>query len=50
MASLVWLITGCSSGVGEAFVRDAIARADRVIATSRKAKIRLALLKLAKLT
>ena len=45
MAPLVWLITGCSSGFGEAFVHDAISRGDKVIATGRKAEPRLAHLK-----
>ncbi|KAE9370658.1 NAD(P)-binding protein [Stipitochalara longipes BDJ] len=45
MAPLVWLITGCSSGFGEAFVHDALSRGDKVIATGRKVEIRLAHLK-----
>ncbi|KAJ5708021.1 hypothetical protein N7488_007822 [Penicillium malachiteum] len=32
---LVWLVTGCSSGIGEAFVRAILAKGDRVIATAR---------------
>ncbi|KAF2093275.1 NAD(P)-binding protein [Rhizodiscina lignyota] len=36
MSSLVWLITGCSSGFGEQFVRSILARGDKIIATSRK--------------
>jgi NADP-dependent 3-hydroxy acid dehydrogenase YdfG len=37
MSSLVWLITGCSpGGLGEYFVRDVLARGDKVIATARK--------------
>ena len=35
MAPLVWLITGCSSGFGEAFVHRILARGDKVIATAR---------------
>ncbi|EPE37067.1 NAD(P)-binding Rossmann-fold containing protein [Glarea lozoyensis ATCC 20868] len=35
MPQLTWLITGCSSGFGELFTRTALARGDRVIATSR---------------
>ena len=31
----VWLITGCSSGFGAAFVRALLHRGDRVIATAR---------------
>ncbi|KEY74968.1 hypothetical protein S7711_01317 [Stachybotrys chartarum IBT 7711] len=36
MAQLVWLITGCSSGLGREFVRQIIARGDVAIATARK--------------
>lgn len=35
MAPLVWLITGCSSGFGQEFVPQILARGDVVIATSR---------------
>lgn len=35
MPKLVWLVTGCSSGFGEQFVLDIIARGDNVIATGR---------------
>jgi len=35
MPQLTWLITGCSSGLGEEFVRQVIARGDRVIASAR---------------
>ncbi|KEF59001.1 uncharacterized protein A1O9_03844 [Exophiala aquamarina CBS 119918] len=35
MPQLVWLVTGCSSGFGEQFVLDIIARGDSVIATGR---------------
>jgi NADP-dependent 3-hydroxy acid dehydrogenase YdfG len=45
MTPLVWLITDCSSGFGEAFVYDAISRGDKVIATGRKVETRLAHLK-----
>jgi NAD(P)-dependent dehydrogenase (short-subunit alcohol dehydrogenase family) len=31
----VWLVTGCSSGFGRAFVRAALARGFRVAATAR---------------
>lgn len=34
--SLVWLITGCSSGFGRELVLAAAARGDRVIATARR--------------
>lgn len=45
MESRVWLITGCSSGFGEQFVRQNIARGDKVIATGRNAATKLAHLK-----
>ena len=35
MTQFTWLITGCSSGFGEQFVRSLIARGDKVIATAR---------------
>ena len=35
MTQLTWLITGCSSGFGEALVLEAVKRGDRVIATAR---------------
>lgn len=35
MPQLVWLVTGCSSGFGEQFVRGIQARGDKVIATAR---------------
>lgn len=41
----VWLVTGCSSGIGEAFVREILARGDKVIATGRNADVKLAKLK-----
>ncbi|KAH8816534.1 putative hydroxybutyrate dehydrogenase [Xylogone sp. PMI_703] len=41
MAPLVWLITGCSSGFGEQFVHQALARGDKVIATGRNAATKL---------
>ncbi|KAK8075497.1 hypothetical protein PG997_010160 [Apiospora hydei] len=37
-----WLITGCSSGFGELFVRKLRASGDNVIATGRNAKVKLA--------
>lgn len=37
-----WLITGCSSGFGETFVRTLIADGDYVIATGRNASTKLA--------
>ena len=41
MTQLTWLITGCSSGLGEIFVYEIIARGDRAIATARRATERL---------
>jgi NADP-dependent 3-hydroxy acid dehydrogenase YdfG len=38
MEPLVWLVTGCSSGFGEAFVQRILARGDKVIATARNLK------------
>lgn len=35
MAPLVWLVTGCSSGFGQAFVHGVLARGDKIIATAR---------------
>ena len=40
-----WLITGCSSGLGEAFSYAALKRGDNVIATARKGTQRLQALK-----
>ncbi|KAI1781366.1 hydroxybutyrate dehydrogenase [Hypoxylon cercidicola] len=45
MARYTWLITGCSSGFGEQFVRQLTAQGDQVIATGRNAETRLAHLK-----
>lgn len=45
MPQITWLVTGCSSGFGEAFVHGILARGDRVIATGRQADIKLAHLK-----
>jgi len=36
MASRVWLVTGCSSGFGEAIARAALAAGDEVVATARR--------------
>lgn len=41
MTQLTWLITECSSGLGERFVYEIIAREDRVVATARRATERL---------
>lgn len=41
MAPLVWFVTGCSSGLGEATVQEALGRGDRVIATARNGVSRL---------
>jgi NAD(P)-dependent dehydrogenase (short-subunit alcohol dehydrogenase family) len=35
MPQLRWLVTGCSSGIGEAFVRSILARGDKVVASTR---------------
>ncbi|KAJ5536591.1 hypothetical protein N7513_009777 [Penicillium frequentans] len=35
---LVWFVTGCSSGLGEALVRAILAKGDKVIATARASK------------
>jgi NADP-dependent 3-hydroxy acid dehydrogenase YdfG len=35
MTSRVWLITGCSSGFGDAFARELLKRGEKVIATAR---------------
>jgi NADP-dependent 3-hydroxy acid dehydrogenase YdfG len=37
MPQLVWLVTGCSSGLGEELVYAILARGDQVIATGRNA-------------
>lgn len=41
MPQLVWLVTGCSSGLGEHFVESILARGDLVIATARNDLTRL---------
>jgi hypothetical protein len=41
MKQLTWLVTGCTSGFGEALVREILVRGDRVIATGRNASERL---------
>jgi NADP-dependent 3-hydroxy acid dehydrogenase YdfG len=33
---LVWLVTGCSSGFGVAFIKAILARGDKAIATARR--------------
>lgn len=35
MAQLVWLVTGASSGIGEALAKKILERGDRVVATAR---------------
>jgi len=45
MPTLVWLITGCTSGSGLALTQAIAARGDRVIATGRNASTRLSHLK-----
>jgi short subunit dehydrogenase len=49
MPSLVWFITGATSGIGAALVEQVIARGDRVIASGRKVQERLGHLKLERL-
>lgn len=36
MSQRVWLVTGCSSGLGEEFVQQTLGRGDQVISTARK--------------
>ena len=45
MTQLRWLVTGCSSGLGETFVRNILARGDKVVATARGDVSRLSPLK-----
>ena len=45
MAQQVWLITGCSSGIGEALAKAVLARGDLLIATARAPIDRLSSLK-----
>ncbi|KAF1975729.1 NAD(P)-binding protein [Bimuria novae-zelandiae CBS 107.79] len=45
MTQLRWLVTGCSSGLGKAFVRTILARGDKVVATARGDISRLSSLK-----
>ena len=45
MPPLTWLVTGCSSGIGEQFIYGILARGDRAIATCRDASERLLHLK-----
>ena len=45
MGRLTRLVTGCSSGIGGQFIHGILSRGDRVIATSRKASVRLLHLK-----
>jgi NAD(P)-dependent dehydrogenase (short-subunit alcohol dehydrogenase family) len=45
MPQLRWLVTGCSSGLGETFVRSILARGDKVVATARGDPERLSSLK-----
>jgi NAD(P)-dependent dehydrogenase (short-subunit alcohol dehydrogenase family) len=42
MPQLIWLVTGCSAGIGEAFVYEILSRGDKVIASSRGTSSRLA--------
>jgi len=41
MPQLIWLVTGCSSGIGEAFVTGILSRGDKVIGTCRNDTSRL---------
>jgi NAD(P)-dependent dehydrogenase (short-subunit alcohol dehydrogenase family) len=45
MPQLVWLVTGCSSGLGEELVHAILARGDLVVATGRNAAEKLSHLK-----
>lgn len=36
MSQQVWLVTGCSSGFGEQFIKTILERGDKAIATARK--------------
>ena len=42
MPQLRWLVTGCSSGIGEVFARGILERGDKVVATARGDVSRLA--------
>ncbi|KAF2871948.1 putative hydroxybutyrate dehydrogenase [Massariosphaeria phaeospora] len=44
MPQLTWLVTGCSSGIGETFVQRILARGDKVVATTRGDVSRIAAL------
>ena len=45
MPQLTWLVTGCSSGIGEQLVYNLLSRGEQVIATGRKGRGRLQHLK-----
>jgi NAD(P)-dependent dehydrogenase (short-subunit alcohol dehydrogenase family) len=45
MPQLRWLVTGCSSGIGELLIRSILARGDKAIATTRGDVSRIAALK-----
>lgn len=45
MPQLRWFVTGCSSGLGESFVRSILARGDKVVASTRGDVSRLSSLK-----
>jgi NAD(P)-dependent dehydrogenase (short-subunit alcohol dehydrogenase family) len=41
MTQLTWLVTGCSSGIGEEFIKNVLARGDKAIATCRGSTSRI---------
>lgn len=45
MASIVWLVTGSTSGIGAALVQHIVSRGDKVIASGRNVEQRLGHLK-----
>jgi NADP-dependent 3-hydroxy acid dehydrogenase YdfG len=45
MAPLVWLVTGSTSGIGNALIEKIVARGDKVVASGRKVEQRLGHLK-----
>lgn len=45
MTYLVWLVTGTTSGIGEALVSEIVSRGDKVIASGRNVEMRISHLK-----